>query len=109
MFYLFLLLIAALGVGFYLLFFFQNVPGAMEERLGVLEPLPDDLGEWKQDERSETGKAALLNEEVCEQRVFFDETRGKLLHQVRYRSRSNDEIVRVGPERVVKRRRIRRA
>ncbi len=43
MFFLFLLIVAALGVGVYLVFIFKLVPGAAEERLGVLEPLPKDI------------------------------------------------------------------
>ena len=40
MFYIFLMVVAAIGVGVYLTFIFQNVPGVKEERLGRLEPLP---------------------------------------------------------------------
>lgn len=107
MFYVFLLIIAALGVGLYLMFFLQNVPGAVEERLGVLEPLPEDLGTWKAVQSSEAARSASLLGQVREERVFFDEARGKLLAQVRFRSSETGEIVRALPDTVIKRRRTR--
>jgi hypothetical protein len=105
-FYVFLLIVAVLGVGLYLLFFFQNVPGAVEERLGRLEPLPEDLGRWKADHQSEEGRAAERVGEVREERMYFDESRGRLLYQVRFLKRDTRDVVRVDPDRVVKRRRI---
>ena len=58
MFYFFLLVVGVLGIGIYVLFIFSQVPGAKEERLGVLEPLPSDLGKWLSDEASAEGTAA---------------------------------------------------
>src|SRR5690606_23290590 len=65
-FYLFLAIIAVLGIGIYLLFILPNVPGAVEERLGVLEPLPEDLGRWKTDQESPEGQAALARGQTRE-------------------------------------------
>ncbi|HET9959398.1 MAG TPA: hypothetical protein VFQ61_33135 [Polyangiaceae bacterium] len=108
MFYLFLLVLAVLSAGVYLVVFFQSVPGAAEERLGLLEPLPEDLGVWKPDASTEEGKSAERAGLRREQRHYFDEAKGKLFLQVRYRSLENDEIVRADPDRVIKRRRIRK-
>jgi hypothetical protein len=112
MFYAFLLLVAALGVGVYLLFIFKLVPGAAEERLGVLEPLPDDIGQWRVDEDSELGKAARARNRKREERLFFEEgtgllAQGRLLRQVRYRNLTSNAIEEVEPDQPVKRRRIR--
>ena len=111
MFYVFLLIVAALGVGVYLLFIFKLVPGAMEERLGVLEPLPDDVGKWRVDEHSPQGKAALARSLKREERLFFEEgqgllTQGRLVRQVRYRNASSNAIEEVEPDQPVKRKRI---
>lgn len=111
MFYVFLVLVAALGVGVYLLFIFKLVPGAMEERLGVLEPLPDDVGKWRVDEHSPEGMAALERGRKREERLFFEEgqgvfARGRLVRQVRYRNASSNAIEEVEPDQLVKRKRI---
>lgn len=108
MFYVFLLVLAALGIGIYLIVFLGNVPGAAEERLGVLEPLPSDVGKWQEDLDSTEGKGASEQGLKRETRTFFDEARGRLLSQVRYRDAESNEIVRAEPDRVVKRRRVRR-
>ena len=107
MFYALLLVLAALGIGIYLIVFLGNVPGAAEERLGVLEPLPPDLGKWREDCDSAAGKGALEQGLKREERLFLDEASGRLLHQVRYRDSESDEIVRADPDRVVKRKRLR--
>lgn len=112
MFYVFLLIVAALGVLVYLVFIFKLVPGAAEERLGVLEPLPDDIGQWRVDEASEQGKAALARDRKREERLFFEEgkglmAQGRLVRQVRYRRLSDNAIAEVEPDQPVKRKRIR--
>ncbi len=111
MFYIFLVLVAAIGVGVYLLFIFKLVPGAMEERLGVLEPLPEDVGKWRVNEHSAEGKAALELGRKREERLFFEEGRGvlaqgRLVRQVRYRNASSNAIEEVEPDQPVKRKRI---
>lgn len=112
MFFVFLLIVAILGIAVYLVFIFKLVPGAAEERLGVLEPLPDDIGKWKVDEQSAQGKAALDRNRKREQRLFFEEgkgllAQGRLVRQVRYRNLSNNAIEEVEPDEPVKRKRIR--
>ena len=112
MFYLFLLIVAALGVSIYLVFIFRLVPGAADERLGVLEPLPHDIGQWQQDESSPEGRAAQSRGRKREVRLFFEEGRGvfgqgRLLRQVRYRNAVSNAIEAVDPDLRVKRKRIR--
>lgn len=107
MFYVFLLVIAALAIGVYILFIMPNVPGLVEERLGVPEPLPGDLGVWKADEASPEGKAALASGELREVRTLFEEERNRFIRQARYRNQLSGEIVRVEPDEMIKRRRVR--
>ena len=106
MFYFFLVLVGILGIGIYVLFIFNLVPGVQEERLGVLEPLPADVGRWHAVEESDAGRAAARDGLVREERHYFYEARGKLVLQARYKQQSTGEIVRVEPDRPVKRKRI---
>jgi len=113
MFYVFLLIVGVAGVGIYLLFILREVPGAAEERLGQLEPLPPDVGQWKKDEDSPEGIAAHDRGELREVRLFYDSAGGgfgggKLLKQVRYRSAATSEILRAEPDQQVKRKRVRK-
>ena len=111
MFYFFLVLVAVLGVGIYVLFILRLVPGAAEERFGVLEPLPSDVGKWKLDESSPEGKSALSSGLRREERLFHEERggllgAGKLVKQVRYRNAETNAIERVESDRAVKRKRV---
>lgn len=98
-----MLVIAALGSGAYLVLFLTHVPGAGEERLGVYEPLPDDIGKWVADpELTSEGF-------VRERRTLFDGSTdgpGKLTYQERLRNPETREIVSVAPEKIEKRRRL---
>lgn len=107
MFYVFLVLVGIAGIGVYVLFIFNLVPGVQEERLGVLEPLPPDVGHWSADTESTEGRAAARDGLVREVRHFFYESGGKLVLQVRYKHRETGAIVRVEPEQTVKRKRVR--
>jgi hypothetical protein len=107
MFYVFLVLVGVLGIGVYVLFIFNLVPGVQDERLGVLEPLPPDVGHWSADTESEAGRNAAREELVREVRHYFYENGGKLVLQVRYKRKDTGEIVRVEPEQPVKRKRVR--
>jgi hypothetical protein len=107
MFYFFLVLVGIIGIGVYVLFIFNLVPGAQEERLGVLEPLPEDVGRWHADADSDASKAATREGLVREVRHYFYEATGRLVLQVRYKHAETGEIVRVEPDRAVKRKRIR--
>lgn len=108
MFYFFLLVVGLLSLGLYVLFVLNLVPGAKEERLGVLEPLPLDTGTWKHDPDSDEAKAAEKEGLVREVRHYFYEAEGRLVLQVRYKHRETAEVVRADPEQAVKRRRIRK-
>jgi len=105
LFYLFLVLVGIAGIGIYVLFIFNLVPGVQQERMGVLEPLPEDVGKWKPDESGAAGSSP--DGIVRETRHYFYEASGKLVLQVRYKNRESGEIVRVEPDEPVKRRRIR--
>lgn len=110
MFYVFLLGVAAAGAVIYL-FAAGLFPGLKEERFGVLEPLPEDLGRWRDDVESEAGRAAAAQGQRREVRLLFEEGglfgAGKLLRQARLRDAASGEILRVLPDEIVKRRRVR--
>jgi len=101
-FYVFLLIVAAVGALAYLALFMSHVPGAAEERLGKFEALPGRLNEWVQDDAlSEDGL-------VCERRHLMpNPSVNRLILQVRYRDPTTRDIVRVAPEVTIKRRRVR--
>jgi hypothetical protein len=109
-FYLFLLGVAAAG-GVVYLFAAGMFPGLKEERFGVLEPLPPNLGQWQDDAESDSAKAAAANGQRREVRFLFEEGglfgSGKLLRQSRLRDLHTNKIVQVLPDEVIKRQRIR--
>jgi hypothetical protein len=107
-FYVFLLIVGLLSLGLYVLFVLNLVPGAKEERLGVLEPLPANTGTWIAETESEEAKAAEKEGLVRETRHYFYEAEGRLVLQVRYKSAETGEVVRADQEQAVKRRRIRK-
>ena len=109
--YLFLLLVAAVGAAIYWLAYFQNVPGAAEERFGKLEPLPPDLGKWRFDDDSDAGREAEAHGLRREVRYLYHPGSGlfrggRLVRQVRYRSITTNKIERIDPEETIKRRRV---
>jgi hypothetical protein len=109
-FYVFLLGVAAAG-GVIYLFIAGLFPGLKEERFGVLEPLPPNLGQWETDSESEAGRAAVADGKRREVRLLFEDggllSSGKLTRQARLRDASTNEIVGSLPDEVVKRKRIR--
>jgi hypothetical protein len=110
-FYVFLIVVALVGVGIYLLFILHEVPGAAEERLGRLV-LPEDVGKWKLDPDSEQAARAKAEGLEREVRLLWEPNagflrRGRLVRQVRYRRQGTRAIERVEPDQVVKLRRVR--
>lgn len=105
LFYVFLLILAAGGVAVYVLFFLTHVPGATEERLGELEPLPPDLGCWKTDEDSPQAQEARAEGLVREERLLLQEGERRLIKQVRYRDAQTRAIVRIEPQELIVRKR----
>jgi hypothetical protein len=103
----FLVAIAVIGGLFYVLVVYREIPGAVEQRFGVLEALPEDIGVWKVDEESEEGKAAVQQGLKREHRYFHDMQNDKLIRQVRYRNRATNEVSRVEPDEQIKRKRVR--
>ncbi len=91
-------------IGVFMVYFTAQGTTPLEHFFGEYEPLPGDLGHWR-----ETGvdeKTGLLREE----RRLSPEgaSRGYLLVQVRYREPSTGAIVRVEPEQRAPRRRVRK-
>jgi hypothetical protein len=109
-FYVFLLGVAAVG-GVIYLFVAGLFPGLKEERFGVLEPLPENLGKWLEDADSEAGREAVAQGQKREVRLLYEAggllNGGKLLRQARLRDGTTNKILTVLPEEVVKRRRVR--
>jgi hypothetical protein len=108
LFYVFLLLIGVASIAIYLVFVVREVPGLATQRLGELEPLPPDLGKWKDDVESEHGKLAVSEGLRRETRVLWDEASGRLVYQTRYRDAETNTIVRIEPERAERRRRVKK-
>jgi hypothetical protein len=109
-FYVFLLGVAVAG-GVIYLFIAGLFPGLKEERFGVLEPLPPNLGQWQADLDSDAGRAASAQGKKREERLLFEEGglfgSGKLLRQARLRDAATNEIVAVLPDEIIKRKRVR--
>lgn len=109
MIYLFVVIIGALGLIAYLSIMFNAVPGAIDERLGKLEALPEGLGQWFNDS-SDEGASLLAAGKRREIRYLLEPGglfRGQVLvKQMRLRDAASNEIIEVLPEeRTVRRRR----
>jgi hypothetical protein len=107
-----LVIIAVLAIGLYVGLMLKEVPGFAEQRLGKLEELPADLGQWVVDDDSDAAGQARAEGLKREVRVLQDSdaslfSGGRLLRQVRYRNAETNEIVRVEPDEVIKRKRVR--
>jgi hypothetical protein len=108
--YFFVILVGALGVAIYLTVVLGAVPGAVDERLGKLEDLPGNLGEWV--DEGECTLEGLARPVKRERRVLLESAKGflgreRLVEQVRYRDGDGGKIVRIDPERRWARRRTR--
>lgn len=106
LFYVFLVLVGVVGATLYVVLFVKEVPGFAEQRFGKLEELPADVGQWKTDSESEEARTAESSGLLREVRHWWDSDRAKLLLQVRFRDAKTKEIVRVDPDVIVKRRRV---
>jgi hypothetical protein len=102
MIYLFVVLIGGLGTLAYLAIMFNAVPGAADERLGKLDPLPEKLGEWQTDDSSAEATALAAQGKRLEERHILEEgglfKRQVIVKQVRIREVATNEIVEVRPE-----------
>lgn len=111
MLYLLLLFFGITAVAVYLLVIFREVPGAVTERWGEIEGLPEDLGRWATDEDSEAAIEARERGLTREVRTWREPGAGffgkdRLVLQVRYRDATTGEIESVEPDRVLPRRRV---
>ena len=109
MIYLFILGIAALGTALYLLIMYSSIPGAVDERFGKLEAMPENLDRWIVEDCDETRQAASSGLKR-ETRTLYSPAKGlfgrdKFVRQVRYRDLHTNEILRVDPEEQVLRKR----
>jgi hypothetical protein len=89
--------------GVFTVFFSTQGSSPLEFILGRYEPLPADLGKWVEFGVEE--QTGLLREE----RLLLpdaDSSGRDLVHQVRYRHPATRVIVRVEPERRIRRRRV---
>jgi hypothetical protein len=88
--------------GVFMVYFTAASTTPVEFFFGRYEPLPEDLGVWRETGTAESG---LLREERC---VLPDgrQSSGHLLRQVRFRDAVTREIVSVEPERRLPRRRV---
>ena len=107
-----LLAIAAVAISAYLFLVFREVPGAIEERLGEYEALPQNLGQWCRDDDSPEATRATQDGLFREVRILVDEggtfSGPKLIRQVRYRALESNKITRVDPDEDLKRRRVKK-
>jgi hypothetical protein len=102
----FLVVIFVLGGIFYVFVIQREVPGVLEQRFGVLEALPQDVGKWVTDSETEAGKTAIAQGLRREVRYWHEPGQKHLVKQVRYKNPATGAIVRVEPEEVIKRRRV---
>lgn len=110
MIFVFVVLVAAVGTGLYLTLMYGSIPGAIDERLGKLEPLPASLGQWLVDDETELGRQRIALGRVREVRTLYVQSEGlfggkHFLIQARTRDVHSGEIVDVEPERRAPRRR----
>lgn len=109
--FLLFLAIAIIPCVIYAVIVLLEVPGMAEERLGVLEDLPEDAGEWKADTASEAARAAADDGLIRETRLWIDTSgalgREKIYRQARYRDRDTGDVVRAEKDVRIRRRRVR--
>jgi hypothetical protein len=107
----FVVIVAVLGIGIYLTVVLRAVPGAMDERLGRLEELPPNLGQWMLDDTSSAATTAATEGLIRETRTLLEAVglfgREQLVTQARYRQGAGGKIVRVDPEQRTARKRYR--
>src|SRR5688500_17182778 len=89
--------IGVAAVAVYVFVVFREVPGALSERWGELEGLPEGLGNWTEDDSSVQGRAARERGLRREVRTWRDPGGGwfgrdRLVLQARYRDAQSDEI-----------------
>lgn len=112
MIYIVVLTAAAIGSALYVLVMYSSIPGAVEERLGSLEALPEHVNEWVEDVASEAASVAQKEGLKREERVLHVPANGlfnreKLVRQARYRDAATNKIVRIEPEEQMVRKRRR--
>lgn len=93
----------------YVIFTLLFVPGLAEERLGRLEDLPVDDGQWRTDAPSSHDAGSQQTGLRRETRYWIDRDwlfRERILRQTRYVDAATGKVVRVDPDVRVRRKRI---
>ncbi len=112
MLYLLFLGIALVPCVIYAVVVMLEVPGMADERLGTLEALPDDVGEWSVDTDSEPAQAAAAQGLVRETRLWINPNdlfgRKKIYRQVRYLDRETLDLVRTEKDLRIRRKRVKK-
>ena len=112
MLYLLFLGIALVPCVIYAVVVILEVPGMADERLGTLEALPDDVGEWKIDSDSEATRSAAAEGLVRETRLWINPNdlfgRKKIYRQVRYLDRETLDLVRTEKDVRIRRKRVKK-
>lgn len=111
MYYLIFLFIAIVPCVIYVWVIWMEVPGFADERLGVLEDLPDNIGKWTRDEESEKAKAAEQEGLIYETRLWIYgnnpfTNQPKIYRQFRYLDSETEEFVRADKDKRYKRKRV---
>ena len=89
------------------------VPGLADERLGELEELPEDVGEWNIDTNSAQAHSARAEGLICETRLWIEGGgdflgREKILRQVRYLDPETKEVVLAEKDVRIRRKRVKK-
>lgn len=107
--FLFVLGVAAVFSVLYLSIMYSSIPGAVDERLGKLEEVPTDLGQWVEDKTSEAGRRASQGGKRREVRTLLQAggflRREHFVVQGRLKNPETGEVESVEPEQRVPRRR----
>ncbi len=112
MLYLLFLFIALVPCVIYVVVAMLEVPGMADERLGTLEELPDDVGEWKTDTESDEARSATAEGLVRETRLWINPHdlfgRKKIYRQTRYLDRKTLDVVRTEKDVRIRRKRVKK-
>ena len=108
MIYVFFATIFLVPVVIYVIVAMMEVPGMADERLGVLEDIPDDVNEWKVDLDSPQAIKAKDDGLICETRLWIDTSfnRKRIFRQVRYLDTESMDVVRFDKDIRVRRKRV---
>ena len=112
MLYLLLVLIALVPCVIYAIVVMLEVPGMADERFGVLEALPEDIGEWKPEPDEDAIPDAATEGLIRETRLWINPNdlfgRKKMYRQVRYLDPETQEVLHTEKDVRIRRKRIKK-